>query len=92
MRLTRLRAAGAVVWRGAEDRAGGGRRPPPALRRLDLPQGQAEAGEHVIAAALREVREETGLTVALGRALPAVHYPLQGRLKTGRLLGGAGAR
>ncbi len=39
-----------------------------------FPKGKLKSGEHVIAAALREVREETGLTVTLDRALPPVHY------------------
>jgi 8-oxo-dGTP diphosphatase len=76
-----LRAAGAVVWRGDE------RRPEVALvhrPRYDdwtFPKGKLKAGEHVIAAALREVREETGMAVVLGRALPPVHYLHREQLK-----------
>ncbi|MEV0148601.1 MULTISPECIES: NUDIX hydrolase [unclassified Nonomuraea] len=90
-----LRAAGAVVWRG--DAAA----PEVALihrPRYDdwtYPKGKLKAGEHPVAAALREVREETGLTVALGRALPPVHYPYKDRLKrvdywTARVVGDDG--
>ncbi|MDR8409917.1 NUDIX hydrolase [Nonomuraea sp. 3-1Str] len=90
-----LRAAGAVVWRG--DAAA----PEVALihrPRYDdwtYPKGKLKAGEHPVAAALREVREETGLRVALGRALPPVHYPYKDRLKrvdywTARVVGDDG--
>ncbi|GGP12187.1 NUDIX hydrolase [Nonomuraea glycinis] len=76
-----LRAAGAVVWRGAEGAPEVAVVHRPRYDDWTFPKGKLEAGEHVIAAALREVREETGLTVTLGRPLPAVHYPLQGALK-----------
>lgn len=39
-----------------------------------LPKGKLEPGEHMLAAAVREVEEETGLAVTLGRRLPPVHY------------------
>ena len=74
MRTDPIRAAGAVVWRGDE------RHPEVAVvhrPRYDdwsFPKGKLKPGEHVVAAALREVREETGLTVELGRALPLAHY------------------
>jgi 8-oxo-(d)GTP phosphatase len=76
-----IRAAGAVVWRGHP------RDPEVALVRRDryddwtFPKGKLKRGEHLIAAALREVREETGLTVRLGRALPPAHYVAHGRPK-----------
>lgn len=41
-----------------------------------LPKGKVEAGESVVAAAAREVREETGVTVRLGAPLDTVLYPL----------------
>ena len=43
-----------------------------------LPKGKLEPGEHMLAAAVREVREETGLAVTLGRRLPPVRYLVAG--------------
>lgn len=76
-----LRAAGAVVWRGEESDPEVAVVHRPRYDDWTFPKGKLKPGEHVIAAALREVHEETGLTVRLGRALPPVHYPLGGRLK-----------
>lgn len=39
-----------------------------------LPKGKVEPGEHVIATAIREVREETGFAVVLGAPLPTQQY------------------
>ncbi|MFI7636674.1 NUDIX domain-containing protein [Nonomuraea sp. NPDC049400] len=76
-----LRAAGAVVWRGEESRPEVAVIHRPDYDDWTFPKGKLKSGEHEIAAALREVREETGLTVRLGRALPPVHYLSTGRLK-----------
>ncbi|PZG14673.1 NUDIX hydrolase [Nonomuraea aridisoli] len=76
-----LRAAGAVVWRGAESDPEVAVIHRPRYDDWTFPKGKLKSGEHVIAAALREVREETGMTVALGRALPPVHYLSDRRLK-----------
>jgi 8-oxo-dGTP pyrophosphatase MutT (NUDIX family) len=46
-----------------------------------FPKGKALSGESDEDCALREVREETGLTCELGRPLPAVSYRSKGRMK-----------
>jgi 8-oxo-dGTP diphosphatase len=77
-----IRAAGAVVWRPG---AGG---PQVALvhrSRYDdwsLPKGKRQPGEHLLLTAVREVAEETGVRVVLGRRLPSTHYERDGRAKT----------
>ncbi|SEG99135.1 8-oxo-dGTP diphosphatase [Nonomuraea solani] len=76
-----LRAAGAVVWRGEESRPEVAVIHRPNYDDWTFPKGKLKSGEHVIAAGLREVREETGMTVLLGRALPPIHYLSSGRLK-----------
>ena len=75
---TEIRAAGAVVWRPGTDG------PEVALvhrSRYDdwsLPKGKTLAGEHVLLTAVREVEEETGIRVILGRRLPSTHYQMHG--------------
>ncbi|MGH8827996.1 MAG: NUDIX hydrolase [Jiangellaceae bacterium] len=75
-------AAGAVVWR---ESARGGLEiclvHRPRYDDWSLPKGKLDAGEHVLAAAVREVAEETGHHVALGRPLPAQRYEAEGRPK-----------
>ncbi|HEY2577139.1 MAG TPA: NUDIX hydrolase [Streptosporangiaceae bacterium] len=46
-----------------------------------FPKGKLEPGEHVIAAAVREVTEETGIRPVLGRPLATVRYRVDGRPK-----------
>ncbi|MFG1947850.1 NUDIX domain-containing protein [Nonomuraea sp. NPDC048826] len=76
-----LRAAGAVIWRGDETRPEVALVHRPRYDDWTFPKGKLKTSEHLIAGALREVREETGLVVTLGRALPPVHYPHGTRLK-----------
>jgi 8-oxo-dGTP diphosphatase len=79
-----IRAAGAVLWRPAAD---GSTETELALvhrpHRKDwsFPKGKLEPGEHPAAAAVREVFEETGYTVALGRPLPSRRYLVDGQPK-----------
>ncbi|MBI2765663.1 MAG: NUDIX hydrolase [Chloroflexi bacterium] len=66
-------SAGGIVWRKAAD--GGlevvvcGRQ-----RLWGLPKGTPDAGEAIEQTALREVREETGLEVALGPKIGSIEY------------------
>ncbi len=46
-----------------------------------FPKGKLDSGEHVVAAAVREVREETGFAIRLGQPLPSQHYEIPGGIK-----------
>ncbi|MFL6180228.1 MAG: NUDIX hydrolase [Actinomycetes bacterium] len=46
-----------------------------------MPKGKVDGDEHVTLAAVREVLEETGVTVALRRPLPSRRYPVEGHPK-----------
>jgi 8-oxo-dGTP diphosphatase len=68
-------AAGGVLWRTGDD----GTDTTVLVHRpkygdWSLPKGKLDAGEHVLAAAVREVTEETGLDVVLGRRSVQVRY------------------
>jgi 8-oxo-dGTP diphosphatase len=84
-----IRAAGGVVWRRRPRPGGGppGRAEPSGSEGIDvvvvrrdryddwsLPKGKLHAGEGHKAAALREVREETGLGCELGPKLATIRY------------------
>lgn len=75
-----IRAAGAVLWRdeGAVEVAVVHR---PRYDDWSLPKGKLDAGETVPAAAVREVHEETGYHVVLGRHVAQVQYKAFGRPK-----------
>jgi 8-oxo-(d)GTP phosphatase len=73
-----IRAAGAVVRRSAERSRDVLLVHRPKYDDWSLPKGKLEPGEHVLLAAVREVAEETGLAVTLGRRLPPVHYSSDG--------------
>lgn len=75
----RIEAAGAVMWRpDPQDRSGRNVQLAlvhrPEYDDWSLPKGKLEAGESSRAAAAREVTEETGFPVALGRHLGQVRY------------------
>jgi 8-oxo-(d)GTP phosphatase len=85
-----ISAAGALLWRPS----GQGRRwwPPSRVREVALihrpkyddwsfPKGKRDAGEHVLLTAVREVAEETGLRIILGRPLTQARYDRSGRPK-----------
>ncbi len=46
-----------------------------------FPKGKVDPGEHIIAAAIREVREETGFAISLGVPLPTQNYEVKGQEK-----------
>jgi 8-oxo-(d)GTP phosphatase len=85
-----ISAAGALLWRPP----GQGRRWRPSGRVIQLalihrpkyddwtfPKGKRDPGEHVLLTAVREVAEETGLRVVLGRPLTQARYDQRGRPK-----------
>jgi 8-oxo-(d)GTP phosphatase len=78
-----IRAAGAVVSRSAPDGAG---RQVLLVHRLkyddwSLPKGKQEPGEQLPLTAVREVFEEAGARMVLGRRLASVRYQVSGRPK-----------
>jgi phosphohistidine phosphatase SixA/8-oxo-dGTP pyrophosphatase MutT (NUDIX family) len=76
-----VRAAGAVLWRNHGDDLEIAVVHRPKYDDWSLPKGKLDPGEHVLTAAVREVREETGHQVTLGRPLPVQHYAVDGRPK-----------
>lgn len=93
MAVELIRAAGAVVWRPTPGGDAGDSRDTPSSavevavvhrpHRKDwsFPKGKLEPGEHPVAAAVREVAEESGFHVALGRPLPTRRYDVEGQPK-----------
>ena len=77
-----IKAAGAVAWRECPDGAPGillVHRPK--YDDWSLPKGKAEPGEPLPVAAAREVLEEGGARLVLGRRLTDVRYKVNGRAK-----------
>jgi len=76
-----IRAAGAVVWRNGPQGIETALVHRPRYDDWSLPKGKAMPGEHVLLTAVREVAEEAGVRVALGRRLATTHYFAEGRPK-----------
>ena len=78
-----VEAAGGVVWRSAGNRSGVEvaviHRPK--YDDWSLPKGKLLADEHPLLGALREVKEETGYTVIVGRPLGEIRYEKDGHPK-----------
>lgn len=74
-------AAGAVVWREKKDEIQVLLIHRPRYRDWSIPKGKLDSGESFVAAAVREVEEETGYRVRLHRPLPHVEYYSNGRHK-----------
>lgn len=76
-----IRAAGAVLWRPGPAGPEVALVHRPKYGDWSLPKGKTEPGEHVLLTAVRELAEETGTQVVLGRRLPSTHYTVRGRPK-----------
>jgi len=75
-----VRAAGGALWRTAAD----GTLETALVHRpkyddWSLPKGKPESGEHLLETAVREVREETGLSVVVGRRSVRTRYSIRAR-------------
>lgn len=76
-----IRAAGVVLLRDTEEGQEFVLVHRPGRQDWSLPKGKLEAGEHVLAAALRECDEETGYWPLLQAPLPLQSYSVDGRPK-----------
>jgi 8-oxo-dGTP diphosphatase len=76
-----VRAAGAVVWRDGARGIETALVHRPRYDDWSFPKGKAMPGEHVLLTAVREVAEEAGVRVSLGRRLPTTSYVTGGRPK-----------
>ncbi|MCM2420740.1 NUDIX hydrolase [Streptomyces sp. RKAG293] len=76
-------AAGAVLWRRSphDDGVEIALIHRPKYDDWSHPKGKLKRGEDPVAAALREVREETGMECVLGAPLPTARYLADGRPK-----------
>ncbi|MDQ8704842.1 NUDIX hydrolase [Streptomyces sp. LHD-70] len=74
-------AAGCVLWRQSPSGLQVCLVHRPKYDDWSHPKGKLKAGEDALAAAVREVREETGSTCTPGPPLPTAHYVVRGRPK-----------
>lgn len=75
--MPEIPAAGVVVFREHDDHSEVALVHRPKYDDWSFPKGKVDPGETVPVAAIREVREETGLSVALGRPLRPQRYPVE---------------
>jgi 8-oxo-(d)GTP phosphatase len=74
-------AGGGVVWRPAGEAIEVAVVHRPKYDDWSLPKGKLDPGEHVLEAAVREVGEETGLAVGVGRRSLSTDYPVPEGIK-----------
>jgi 8-oxo-dGTP diphosphatase len=70
------------VWRGSADDPEIALVHRPAYDDWSFPKGKVDPGEHLLAAAVREIDEELGCRIHLGVPLPTAHYRVRGVPKT----------
>jgi 8-oxo-(d)GTP phosphatase len=77
----KIPAAGAVLWRPGQQGPEVALVHRPRYDDWSFPKGKCLPGEHVLITAVREVTEETGIEVILGKRLRTVRYLSDGRPK-----------
>ena len=83
-----VQAAGAVLWRPGPAGLEVALIHRPRYDDWSLPKGKVDRGEHTVLTAVREVFEETGRRVVLGRRLPSISYRVLGGTKRVRYWAG----
>ncbi|HXR70106.1 NUDIX hydrolase [Actinocrinis sp.] len=83
-----VHAAGAVLWRPGPAGLEVALIHRPRYDDWSLPKGKVDSGEHMVHTAVREVFEETGRRIVLGRRLPAISYEVVGGTKRVRYWAG----
>jgi 8-oxo-dGTP diphosphatase len=76
-----IRAGGGVVWRVHDGQVQVALIHRPRYDDWSLPKGKLHTGESELAAAVREVREETGSRVAVSRFIGSINYTVSGARK-----------